>query len=99
MAITTFQGGGPAGYQPENLHFEADPYATASLYDREDDTQCLVSPQYKVFAFDADQKWQNNQPFQKRQKLTTPSQYAKRKIDATMNHAAKIPFSTMMGRT
>ena len=89
----------PAGYQPENLHFEGDPYANASLYAREDDTQCLVSPQFKLFAFNVLEKWQENPQFGKRQRLTTPTQYAKRKIEATPSYPVKIPFSTMMNRT
>ena len=89
----------PAGYQPDNLHFDGDPYSNASLYAREDDTQCLVSPQFKLFAFDAQEKWQENPPFAKRQKLTTPSQYAKRKIEGTPAYPTKIPFSTMMNRS
>ena len=89
----------PAGYQPDNLHFDGDPYANASLYAREDDTQCLVSPQFKLFAFNAQEKWQENHQFGKRQKLTTPTQYAKRKIEASSGYATKIPFSTMMNRT
>ena len=88
----------PAGYKPDELHFEGDPYVQASLYAREDDTQCLVTPQYKVFAFDAQEKWQNEQPF-KRHKLTNPSQFAKRKLEHNTTHASRpMPFS-MIGRT
>ena len=89
----------PAGYQPENLHFDSDPYANASLYAREDDTQCLVSPQFKLFAFDIHEKWQDKPLFGKRQKLTTPTQYAKRKIEANSAYATKMSFSTMMNRS
>ena len=88
----------PAGYKPDELHFEGNPYSHASLYPREDDTQCLVTPQYKVFAFDAQEKWQNEQPL-KRQKLTNPSQFAKRRLDHNNSHVSRpMPFS-MIGRT
>ena len=88
----------PAGFHPDNLHFDGDPYANASLYAREDDTQCLVSPQFKVFSFNVNEKWNEQAHFNKRQKLTTPTQYAKRKIETTSSYTAKIPFSTL-GRT
>ena len=88
----------PAGFHPENLHFEGDPYANASLYAREDDTQCLVSPQFKLFSFNVNEKWNEHAHYGKRQKLTTPTQYAKRKIETVSPYATKIPFSTL-GRT
>ena len=90
----------PAGYQPEGLHFDGDPYINANLYEREDDTQCLVSPQFRVFAFNAGERWQDTQNhFAKRQKLTTPTHYARRQLDTNNLHAPKIPFSTMINRT
>ena len=92
----------PAGYKPENLHFDADPYLHADLYAREDDTQCLVHPQFKIFNFNANEVWHSDcQSYPKKHKLTTPTQYAKRKLDINqqMQPPAKIPFSTMFSRT